>query len=190
MLWWTWHDLNVRPRPSQSRALIPLSYRSGISGGERAALTATSAVARSHHRNLAEAAGLEPAHAMRGDLANRCHTIRRRLHRLAEGEGVEPSRRIARPGFQDQLSATAHHLPNLAGTPGFEPRISGLESDGLPLAYAPRILGACGRTRTHEGQSSPPDFEGGRLCCSATHAKWNSDFKSHTQDFNSEIHLC
>src|SRR2546423_14992338 len=46
--WWTWHDLNVRPRPSQSRALIPLSYRSGISGGERAALTATSAVARSH----------------------------------------------------------------------------------------------------------------------------------------------
>ena len=27
--WWTWHDLNVRPRPSQSRALIPLSYRSG-----------------------------------------------------------------------------------------------------------------------------------------------------------------
>ena len=28
MNWWTWHDLNVRPRPSQSRALIPLSYRS------------------------------------------------------------------------------------------------------------------------------------------------------------------
>ena len=28
MIWWTWHDLNVRPRPSQSRALIPLSYRS------------------------------------------------------------------------------------------------------------------------------------------------------------------
>jgi hypothetical protein len=99
---------------------------------------------------LAEAAGLEPAHAMRGDLANRCHTVRRRLRKtcppataggsdnLAEGEGVEPSRRIARPGFQDQLRANARHLPNLAGTPGFEPRISGLESDGLPLAYAPR----------------------------------------------------
>src|SRR5713101_1308822 len=28
--WWTWHDLNVRPRPSQSRALIPLSYRSEL----------------------------------------------------------------------------------------------------------------------------------------------------------------
>src|SRR5882672_6645675 len=31
--WWTWHDLNVRPRPSQSRALIPLSYRSRIGTG-------------------------------------------------------------------------------------------------------------------------------------------------------------
>ena len=51
----------MRPRPSQSRALIPLSYRSV---------------------ELAEAAGVEPAHAMRGDLANRCHTIRRRLHIL------------------------------------------------------------------------------------------------------------
>src|SRR5205807_3951905 len=45
MLWWSWHDLNVRPRPSQSRALIPLSYRSSDSSGDkRAALTATSAV--------------------------------------------------------------------------------------------------------------------------------------------------
>ena len=40
---------------------------------------------------LAEATGVEPAHAMRGDLANRCHTVRRRLHRLAEGTGVEPA---------------------------------------------------------------------------------------------------
>src|SRR5215510_9157028 len=59
VIWWTWHDLNVRPRPSQSRALIPLSYRS---------------------MSLAEATGVEPARAMRGDVANRCHTIRRRLH--------------------------------------------------------------------------------------------------------------
>ena len=44
-------------------------------------------------RELAEAAGLEPAHAKRGDLANRCHTIRRRLQlsELAEGTGVEPA---------------------------------------------------------------------------------------------------
>src|SRR5712664_3841618 len=40
MTWWTWHDLNVRPRPSQSRALIPLSYRSEV---------------------LAEGTGVEPA---------------------------------------------------------------------------------------------------------------------------------
>ena len=33
VIWWTWHDLNVRPRPSQSRALIPLSYRSTEFGG-------------------------------------------------------------------------------------------------------------------------------------------------------------
>src|SRR5712692_10488035 len=31
---------------------------------------------------LAEATGVEPAHAKRGDLANRCHTIRRRLRRF------------------------------------------------------------------------------------------------------------
>src|SRR6266446_10953758 len=68
MLWWTWHDLNVRPRPSQSRALIPLSYRS---------------------ETLAEAAGLEPAHAKRGDLANRCHTVRRRLQVVNWRKGQE-----------------------------------------------------------------------------------------------------
>jgi hypothetical protein len=73
--WWIWHDLKVRPRPSHSRALIPLSYRS---------------------EELAEATGLEPARALRGDLANRCHTVRRRLQNcfsqekvLAEGTGVE-----------------------------------------------------------------------------------------------------
>lgn len=77
--------MNVRPRPSHGRALIPLSYRSqNFSGGERAALTSTSAVARPAAETLAEAAGLEPAHAMRGDLANRCHTIRRRLRNICD----------------------------------------------------------------------------------------------------------
>ena len=49
-------------------------------------------------RELAEATGVEPAHAMRGDLANRCHTVRRRLQNcfsqeevLEEGTGVEPA---------------------------------------------------------------------------------------------------
>ena len=46
--------------------------------------TSTFAESRSHSaelqvRELAEAAGIEPAHATRGDLANRCHTVRRRL---------------------------------------------------------------------------------------------------------------
>ena len=39
-------------------------------------------------RELAEAAGLEPAHAKRGGLANRCHTVRRRLH--MSGQRQEP----------------------------------------------------------------------------------------------------
>src|SRR5690242_3809036 len=47
----------------------------------------------------------------------------------------------------------------LAGTPRFEPRTSGLESEGLPLAYAPGTSGACDRTRTYEGQSSPLDLQ-------------------------------
>ena len=58
---------------------------------------------------------------------------------------------------------------DLAGTPGFEPRISGLESDGLPLAYAPRSLGACGRTRTYEVRTDAR-FTVECFCCSATHA--------------------
>src|ERR1043166_2827646 len=33
VIWWTWHDLNVRPRLPQSRALFPLSYRSMSFGG-------------------------------------------------------------------------------------------------------------------------------------------------------------
>jgi hypothetical protein len=79
MSWWTWHDLNVPSTFAESRSDSAELQVRMIFGGERAALTATSAVAQSHHRNLAEAAGVEPAHAMRGDLANRCHTIRRRL---------------------------------------------------------------------------------------------------------------
>lgn len=59
--------MNVRPRPSQSRALFPLSYRSFDCGFVTADC------------GLAEAAGLEPARALHDGLANRCHTIRRRL---------------------------------------------------------------------------------------------------------------
>ena len=52
--------------------------------------------------------------------------------------------------FKTSCAPPRATFQNLAGTPGFEPRISGLESDGLPLAYAPKIPGACGRTRTYE----------------------------------------
>ena len=146
MNWWTWHDLNVRPRPSQSHTLIPLSYR---------------------FEELAEATGLEPARALRGDLANRCHTVRRRLQScfrqeevLEEGTGVEPAsdRRAVvfgttalpvRLPFQEEFRITncgfrictwplpLGSLRNLAGTLGFEPRISILETDGLPVSLHP-----------------------------------------------------
>ena len=77
---------------------------------------------------------------------------------------------FARPGFQDQLRATARHLPNLAGTPGFEPRISGLESDGLPLAYAQEFLvHVVGLAPTKDNQVRL--IYGQVLCCSATHAR-------------------
>jgi hypothetical protein len=111
---------------------------------------------------LAEAAGLEPAHAMRGDLANRCHTIRRRLRKLparfrrrsdilAEGEGVEPSRLLLGLVFKTSCAPPRATFQVVAGTPGFEPRISGLESDGLPVSLRPNeSSGACGRTRTYE----------------------------------------
>src|SRR5207247_171955 len=81
LIWWTWHDLNVRPRPSQSRALIPLSYRS---------------------ERLAEAAGVEPAHAKRGDLANRCLTVWRRLQLMNGGrDRSRTCKRQMRGSFRD-----------------------------------------------------------------------------------------
>src|SRR5437660_6891773 len=119
---------------------------------------------------LAEAAGVEPAHAMRGDLANRCHTIRRRLHRLAEGTGLEPAsdkcavvfKTTALPvrlPFQKQNDLWSSFLNfETFRTPMGEPstRIKVLRSK-----YKVLPLGACGRTRTHEGQSSPPDLQSG-----------------------------
>ena len=53
-------------------------------------------------RVVAEAAGLEPAHAMRGDLANRCHTIRRRLQLMNGGrDRSRTCKRQMRGSFQD-----------------------------------------------------------------------------------------
>ena len=141
---------------------------------------------------LAEAAGVEPAHAMRGDLANRCHTIRRRLRKtalldiaggsdiLAEGEGVEPSRLLLGLVFKTSCAPPRATFQIWLGRPDLNRESRVWNPMVCRLAYAPRKLGACGRTRTHEGQSSPPDFEGGCLCCSATHAKRN--FRSQIPD--------
>jgi hypothetical protein len=57
-------------------------------------------------RELAEAAGLEPAHAVRGDLANRCHTVRRRLRRNFE-------LRISDCGMSDKLQLVAGSVKSL-----------------------------------------------------------------------------
>ena len=94
-------------------------------------------------RRLAEATGVEPAHAMRGDLANRCHTLRRRLHNdLAEGTGLEPASDKCAVVFKTtalpvRLPFQKSDLCRLAGTLGFEPRISILETDGLPVSLHP-----------------------------------------------------
>jgi hypothetical protein len=70
--WWTWHDLNVQPRPSQSRALIPLSYRSEyfqlpIANLFRVSRDQSAIGNRKSLNVMAETAGLEPAQ----DLARR-----------------------------------------------------------------------------------------------------------------------
>ena len=108
--WWTWHDLNVRPRPSQSRALIPLSYRSV---------------------------------------------------KLAEGTGLEPA------------SASAVVFKTTA----------------LPVRLPfRRIVGACGRTRTHEGRLRPPDLQSGAFAA-RPHMRVNFKFQISTaRDFKSKIH--
>ena len=41
---------------------------------------------------LAEAAGVEPAHATRDGLANRCHTVRRRLRNWRKARESNPTR--------------------------------------------------------------------------------------------------
>ena len=57
---------------------------------------------------------------------------------LAEGYGVEPYTVINRRSFQDCLThSTVGPSLKLAGTLGFEPRISILETDGLPVSLHP-----------------------------------------------------
>ena len=76
----------------------------------------------------------------------------------------------------------------LAGTPGFEPRISSLEADGFAVSLRPRKFGACGRTRTYEGQSSPPDLQSGAFAAQPHMQKVDLTFQ--LRDFKSEIYVC
>jgi hypothetical protein len=94
---------------------------------------------------------------------------------LAEGEGVEPSRRNARPGFQDQLRAAAHHLPYEKRSLVFEFDVLGTMIQATQDAkarskYKDPVFGACGRTRTYEVRTDAR-FTVECFCCSATHAK-------------------
>ena len=73
----------------------------GLRNGGSGQIILTIRILKSAIRNrLAEAAGVEPASALRDGLANRCHTVRRRLLGLAEGTGFEPASAM-RGSFQD-----------------------------------------------------------------------------------------
>ena len=64
--WWTWHDLNVQPRPSHSRALVPLSYRSRHISNLRFQIEdlrrQSEILNLQSEIFLTEATGVEPAH--------------------------------------------------------------------------------------------------------------------------------
>ena len=62
-----------------------------------------------------------------------------------------------------------------------------MESDGLQLAYAPGTFGACGRTRTYEGQSSPLDLQSSAIAAQPhMHDRFEiSDLKFEISEFRS-----
>ena len=82
---------------------------------------------------LAEATGVEPARDKRGDLANRCHTVRRRLRR---NRGRRQSQSAGRSGIVCLLLLPPASCL-LAGMPGVEPRKPDLEFGGLPVSLHP-----------------------------------------------------
>ena len=60
------------------------------------------------------------------------------ISKMAEGYGVEPYTVISRRSFQDCLThSTVGPSLKLAGTLGFEPRISILETSCLPVSLHP-----------------------------------------------------
>ena len=84
MIWYRRRDSNPHSLVPKTSASYALGYAGMVDLARFERATSTFAESRSHSaelqvRRLAEATGVEPVHAMRGDLANRCHTIRRRL---------------------------------------------------------------------------------------------------------------
>jgi hypothetical protein len=60
------------------------------------------------------------------------------ISKMAEGYGVEPYTVISRRSFQDCLThSTVGPSLKFGRTLGFEPRISILETDGLPVSLHP-----------------------------------------------------
>ena len=127
--WWTWHDLNVRPRPSQSRALIPLSYRSFDLGFLNADCGFEINLHSAIINRLAEGTGLEPA-------SDKCAVV------------FKTTALPVRLPFQKQNDLWSSFLNfETFRTQMGEPstRIKVLRSK-----YKVLPLGACDRTRTYE----------------------------------------
>ena len=96
-------------------------------GGSRQCLLLTAVYVLSFWRRRQD---LNLHTTMRGGLANRCHTdlatppLKDGTHEHEAGSG----------------KASCRLQPFLAGTPGFEPRKSGLESEGLPVSLRPNEI--------------------------------------------------
>ena len=111
-VWWTWHDLNVRPRPSQSRALIPLSYRSelvrassrGVSDPSFLAPNLPAARSTIRTQAMAEMERFERSQDFSRHLSGVLPCQLGDISKMAEGYGVEPYTVINRRSFQDCLT--------------------------------------------------------------------------------------
>ena len=133
--------------------------------------TSTFAESRSHSaelqvRELAEAAGIEPAHAKRGDLANRCHTVRRRLQRLSDMlQLVAQSGRKTSSPENDKLKFVGHEYQ------------LGYPSKTFPIAHCRLSIQQVGRSTNWQiGNWQSAMF------CSATHARMEFRFQvSHAR---------
>ena len=102
----------MRPRPSQSRALIPLSYRSGhfrlpiadLCAGWLLAQKGNRKLAIENRRGLAETERFERSQDFSRHLSGVLPCQLGDISKMAEGYGVEPYTVINRRSFQDCLT--------------------------------------------------------------------------------------